>query len=739
MPIRRPVFTFRSAKAVSALAGLEPLESRLALSGGPLPVLADLENPNDTVVRIETNYGDIDIELYNAAAPITVSNFLTYVKSGRFGDTFFHRSIASPTPFVLQGGGFSYTDAGGLKRVVTDPPIIRESTGKSNVARTVAMARTSDPVSATSQFFINYVNNTSLDNAGDDRVGYAVFGKVVKGWETVQAIEALQSHNLVNDPAFAGPDAGAFNDLPVNASFNSSAGVRQADLVALISAEIIKPATVQGFFTRQVFSPEGFRSGATTETVELFNPNGFSGAYQVTVHYELGQRDTVIAQGALGGNRKLSITLSDKSQPGLNTVRSGVGYSVQVDSAFPQSQAAAAPIAASSNRVDFNAAAGEAFFNPGEETRTNALKSWAFPRVEHNSLSREFIVYQNLTAQDATVTATFHSANSTFTATRLLGAYRRGGLEVFGFPEIPDGVLWISLSSTQDIVAAVSDWDLPAPGVAAANAYTPGWTAMGVANGGNNEGAYAGAQIRNNYSSIVSISNSATETANVTLNMWRASGTPTTRTLTLLTGERKDLVLDSTDLAIPADQFFSITYTSDNPVAVQYTSFDNVGRNQSTGKHSDGVSSAFEDASAPAALFADGRSNPTLQASQLTETISLFNPFAASTGQSFTYTVKFYFSDGTVISAASGQIQANSRVDLVSGNIAAVRNKVASNTSFRNYGIVVTGQAIGPADGTTNIAPVAVLTRWDTSAGRAIASGPMFSAAATPLGDPMFG
>jgi peptidyl-prolyl cis-trans isomerase A (cyclophilin A) len=739
MLIRRHALTPRSAKAPAGLAGLEPLESRLALSGGPLPSLADLESPNDTVVRIETNYGDIDIELYNAAAPITVSNFLNYVKSGRFGETFFHRSVVAPNPFVLQGGGFSYTDAGGLKKVATDQPIIREATGKSNLARTVAMARTNVPTSATSQFFVNYVNNTFLDNAGDDHLGYAVFGKVVKGWDVVQTIQGLAAHSLVNDPAFAGPDAGAFTDVPVNASFNSSAGVHQADLVELVSAEIIKPATVQGFFTHQVFSPEGFRSGSTTETVELFNPNAFSGAYQVTVHYETGQRDTVISQGTLGANRKLSITLSDKSQPGLNNVRSGVGYSVQVDSAFPQSQAAALPMGVSSNRIDFNAAAGEAFFNPAAETRTGALKSWAFPRVEHNTLSPAFIVYQNLTAQDATVTTTFHSANSTFTAVRTLGAYRRGGLEVFGFPEVPDGVLWISTTSTQDIVAAVSDWDLPATGVSPASAYTPGWTAMGVANGGNNEGAYAGAEIRNNYTSLMSVSNSASETANVTLNIWRASGLPTVRTLTLLTGERKDLVLDSTDLSIPADEFFSITYTSDNPVAVQYTSFDSVGRNQSTGKHSDGVSSAFEDASAPAALFADGRSNPTLPAAQLSETVSLFNPFAASTGQSFTYAVKFYFSDGTVISAASGSLQPNARVDIISGNIAAVRNKVASNNSFRNYGIVVTGQAIGPADGTTNVAPVTVLTRWDTSAGRAIASGSMFSAAATPLGDPMFG
>ncbi len=208
---------------LSSLAGAPAFDAlerqQSALSTTHLPHLVDMESPNDTVVRLETNFGDIDVELYNSAAPITVSNFLKYVNSGRLGDTFFHRSSLSPSPFVLQGGGYQYTDAGGLVTVATDAPIVRETTGKSNLARTLAMARTGDITSATSQFFINYVDNTFLDQTAADN-GYAVFAKVIQGWDVVLNIEALQSVDLTGSAAFAGPEASNFGEaVPVGSSF----------------------------------------------------------------------------------------------------------------------------------------------------------------------------------------------------------------------------------------------------------------------------------------------------------------------------------------------------------------------------------------------------------------------------------------------------------------------------------------------------------------------------------------
>jgi cyclophilin family peptidyl-prolyl cis-trans isomerase len=709
---------------------LESLESRLALSGTPLPTLADMESPNDTVVRLETNYGVIDIELFNAATPITVSNFLNYVKSGRYGDTFFHRSAIHPNPFVIQGGGFAFSDATGESAIATDLPITNEAS-RSNLARTVAMARTNDPNSATSQFFINLVDNTFL-NPSTGNAGYAVFGKVIQGWDTVMTIQGLQSLDLSTSPAFAGPDAGAFTEVPVGTTFNSSVGLRQRDLVELVSAQVIKPSTTAGFFTQTVFYPEGFRSQTSVENLELFNPNGTGGTYQVVVHYETGQRDSVVATGTIGSNAKLSITLSDFAQPGLNTVRSDTPYSVEVDSAFPESLAGAQPVAASMNRVDFNAQEGEAFFNPASTTATGALQTWDLPRIERNDLSQEFVVYQNLTDTTATVTTVFHTASGNVTVVRSLGPHRRGGLEVFHLG-LTNGVVWAHVTSTQDIVAAVSNWHLPDPAAGPAGSATPGWGALGVDNGGSTAGAYAGAEIKNNFTSTVSFVNPSGSTATVTLKMWRASGLPVTRTLIINAGARNDLVLDSTDLGIPADEFFTVTYTSTQPVAAQYTSFQST---LTTGRPSDGVSSTFNSAVPPIGYFADGALDPTVGTGVQTETISLFSPFASG-AVAFTYTVKYFFSDGTEIDGASGTLTANSRVDVVSGTIAPVRAKAASSPQFRNYGIAIVGNAVINSVNTP-IAPLAVLTRFDNSAGHAISSSPMFSGLGINLSDPRF-
>lgn len=137
-------------------------------------------------VKLATNLGDIRIELDAEKAPKSVANFLQYVKSGHYNGTIFHRVI--PT-FMIQGGGFTKD----LKQKPTKPPIPLESrNGLNNVIGTVAMARTGDPNSATSQFFINVVDNPFLDAANSrDGNGYAVFGKVVAGMDVVEKIKAL--------------------------------------------------------------------------------------------------------------------------------------------------------------------------------------------------------------------------------------------------------------------------------------------------------------------------------------------------------------------------------------------------------------------------------------------------------------------------------------------------------------------------------------------------------------------
>jgi peptidyl-prolyl cis-trans isomerase A (cyclophilin A)/peptidyl-prolyl cis-trans isomerase B (cyclophilin B) len=138
-------------------------------------------------VLIKTSLGDITVELYPDKAPKSVDNFLTYVKSGFYEGTIFHRVIAG---FMIQGGGFTAD----LRQKKTRAPIAIESkNGLSNLRGTVSMARTMDPNSATAQFFINTVDNPRLDYAGDANPGYAVFGKVTSGMDVVEKIRAVET------------------------------------------------------------------------------------------------------------------------------------------------------------------------------------------------------------------------------------------------------------------------------------------------------------------------------------------------------------------------------------------------------------------------------------------------------------------------------------------------------------------------------------------------------------------
>ena len=139
------------------------------------------------IAVIETSLGVIEIELYRDKAPVTVENFVTYVEEGFYDGLVFHRVIKS---FMIQGGGFQ---PDGTSREVNDPIRNEARNGLKNERGAIAMARTSNPDSATSQFFINTVDNTGLDYPNPDGYGYAVFGKVVEGLDVVDAIESAST------------------------------------------------------------------------------------------------------------------------------------------------------------------------------------------------------------------------------------------------------------------------------------------------------------------------------------------------------------------------------------------------------------------------------------------------------------------------------------------------------------------------------------------------------------------
>lgn len=141
------------------------------------------------VVQLKTSQGDIRVELYPEKAPKSVANFLDYVKAGQYNGTIFHRVIKG---FMIQGGGYKTN----FEEKPTRAPIPLESrNGLKNLTGTIAMARTSDPNSATAQFFINHVDNAMLDYPSPDGAGYAVFGKVIQGMEVVDKIAKTPTGN----------------------------------------------------------------------------------------------------------------------------------------------------------------------------------------------------------------------------------------------------------------------------------------------------------------------------------------------------------------------------------------------------------------------------------------------------------------------------------------------------------------------------------------------------------------
>lgn len=150
------------------------------------------------VVLLDTSMGQIQIELNPEKAPVTVKNFIGYVEAKHYDGLVFHRVIPG---FMIQGGGMTPD----LQPRKTKAPIKNEaSNGLKNERGTIAMARTSDPDSATSQFFINVVDNKSLDRPNPDGHGYAVFGKVTRGMDVVDKIVAVETGNR-----------GPYSDVPV--------------------------------------------------------------------------------------------------------------------------------------------------------------------------------------------------------------------------------------------------------------------------------------------------------------------------------------------------------------------------------------------------------------------------------------------------------------------------------------------------------------------------------------------
>ena len=191
-------------------------------SPAPAASPATASAPAGPVVVLETNHGAIKLELDAVKAPLSTKNFLDYVRAGHYDGTIFHRVIPG---FMIQGGGMLPD----LEEKPTRPPVRNEArNGVRNARGTIAMARTSDPHSATSQFFINLKDNHSLDFGIAPGAGYAVFGRVVEGMDVVDRIALVptttrpphsnvpREHVVIRKASVAGPASAPRKAAPVS-------------------------------------------------------------------------------------------------------------------------------------------------------------------------------------------------------------------------------------------------------------------------------------------------------------------------------------------------------------------------------------------------------------------------------------------------------------------------------------------------------------------------------------------
>lgn len=199
-----------------------------------------------TVVQFRTVFGTVDVELYDTEKPITSANFLRYVTDGSYKDMFFHRVAPN---FVIQGGGFRVTNRGATNALASSVPIRPTITNEfgvgpflSNEAGTIAMAKTSDPNSASSQFFFNLRNNAAaLDNT-NNAGGFTVFGRVIRGTNVLEKWNGFTRYNSLTTPTNAQNlivnAGGVYNELPILQVRTATNGSRYVDLDDLIFCDI---------------------------------------------------------------------------------------------------------------------------------------------------------------------------------------------------------------------------------------------------------------------------------------------------------------------------------------------------------------------------------------------------------------------------------------------------------------------------------------------------------------------
>lgn len=659
---------------------IEGLERRALLDSAPLPSIADMRNPLNTVVRLETNFGDIDIELFDTgtgpdAAPLTTANFIKYVRDGDYDRTFFHRYVSN---FVIQGGlaRLSTGPGGtfGAQEIPVDALVPNEfnGTARSNVARTLAMAKRGDnPNSASSQWFINLSDNSG--NLNNQNGGFTVFGEVIndRSWSVVQAITS--GVTVINRGS-------PYDELPTRTGANTGDGFTDDELVVIWDAEIIKPQGVASFYQFKYYYPEGFAGGTINEFLPLGNPNSVTAHYQVIVRSERAQtqppavpgdapdpdfwyRDKVIRTGTIQPARRAGITISQFSSPGENLVEQGVPYSIEVWSTVR--------IAASISHYDFGTATGEAF-------TTSPNTTWALTNIQKGGQIRDFIVWTNTSDTDTSVTVTFYFSGQepiVLTNIRTTQAFRRGGLSINDLPQLPDGVFSAVVTASQPLVAALTHFDPSGDGVGSAT--------LGVPGTGQNIAILPLGNLSNSATETISFLNTATTAAIVTLIFSFEDGSSdlTISPPGLVLAPNRRASFDPSSISALAGRSYTVRYSSGSTRIYAEAAHRERG---------DELASPLAYSAATRHDFAEGFMDPARAGNDLFETLSVFNPqipAIGGTGDTANVTLRFLYTDGFIVTR-DFTVAAGRRVDTDVHSLAEILAQGANSRFFFSVEVV---------------------------------------------------
>lgn len=708
----------RSLRSKAPEALFDSLEPRLALYQTPMATgfipLTQLEDRNNSVVRILTNVGRIDIELFEALVPAVTANFRSYITSGKTDEQFFH-SLANGT---LQAGRYKFDDQAASPNLVTITPNAPISNGfsRSNLQRTLAMVPISS-VQADSQFIINLQDNLALNTANG---GYTVFAKVIQGWDIVTTIAGYGVQNL--NQRLTGSGAGPFTTVPVRPAYDPNTGPTEATLVKIIDIETIKAPGLPGYYSNTYVYPEGFRSATTTERIDIINEDlAATNYFQIIIRYENGERDQVLHTGEIAAGARFSFKVNDAALPGLNLVRSGVGY------AFDVRTTSKAGVAL--DHRDSGVTLAENFLIT-PQIPVPQFTRYNFPVGRKSATETTYLLVEELDGRNVTINILIYPQGSSAIYYPInLEAFRRGGLKLNDLPNLPNGEFSLYVTCLTPFVAALSQYNT-------ATGVSDGATSQGVQGLGRAEGALAGAYIATGGEAKLDFFYPGGATFVIVDYYIYLSNTTviTPAPITLTQASRRQSV-DLTAIAgLPRDAYFSIRYaerTGVNAVSVNY-------RSKVAG---DEMSTPFQINATNTLLFPDGYTDPTLTGSGgMSETISIFNPYADPT-VGFFYQLIFQFSDGTqlfVPPATVPQLLPFGRVDIKASNFTHIMNKINSNPAFRFYSIQVVTAAF--RDPVPIGGAVAQLTRIHNTWGQSLTTTPALdpSKAVVYLDNPEF-